>query len=294
MMSTTQSAPVESASKAPDLAECWRRMPHKAVFGLLLVGWAALFQWLGNSTFGYKDTASLFGWLQYCYSMKTEEEHVFIVPFVVLILLWWQRQELLAVPKRTWWPAVGLLAAGLALHIIGYIVQQTRISFLGFLVGLYALMGVTWGPGWLRASFFPLFLLVFCMPLGSAADKITQPLRMFVAEFSVFVSHYGLGIDVIRQGSQIFDASHSIKYDVAPACSGIRSLVALGLISTIYGFLSFKTFWRKPVSSSNRNLDLSRMWSLFWRCLPWVTGCARTSPGRLTKSWRAPRCCNRR
>jgi exosortase len=245
MTSTTQSAQVESASKAPDLAECWRRMPHKAAFGLLILAWAALFHWFGNSTFGYKDTASLFGWLRYCYSMKTEEEHVFIVPFVVAILLWWQRDTLLAATKRTWWPAVGLLAVALAVHIAGYVVQQTRISFLGFVIGLYVLTGITWGPAWLRATFFPMFLLVFCMPLGGAADKITQPLRGLVAEVSVQVSHYGLGIDVVRQGSQIFDISRSIQYDVAPACSGIRSLVALGLISTIYGFLSFKTFWKR-------------------------------------------------
>jgi exosortase len=245
MTSTTQSAPVESASKAPDLAECWRRLPYKTAFGILILAWIALFHWFGNSTFGYKDTASLFGWLQYCYSMKTEEEHVFIVPFVVGILLWWQRVELLAAAKRTWWPALALLAVALAGHIAGYIVQQTRVSFLAFVIGLYALSGITWGPAWLRASFFPLFLLVFCMPLGGAADKITQPLRLLVAEVSVLISHYGLGIDVVRQGSQIFDASHSIHYDVAPACSGIRSLVALGLISTIYGFLSFRTFWKR-------------------------------------------------
>lgn len=230
---------------APTLAECWRRMPHKAAFGLLLAAWAALFHWLGNSTFGYKDTPSLFGWLQYAYSMKVEEEHVFIVPFLVAILAWWKREELLAATKRTWWPALVLLAAGLLVHVGGYIFQQTRISFLGFLIGLYALMGVVWGPRWLGTIFFPFFLLVFCMPLGGSADKITQPLRMLVAELSVMISHYGLGIDVVRQGSQIFDASHSIQYDVAPACSGIRSLVALGLISTIYGFLSFKTFWKR-------------------------------------------------
>jgi len=220
-------------------------MPNKGAFGVLVLAWLALFHWLGNSTFGYKDTPSLFGWLQYAYSMKTEEEHVFIVPFVVAILLWWQREALLATAKRAWWPALALLAAALVVHSAGYIVQQTRISFLGFLIGVYALMGLTWGPAWLRASFFPLFLLLFCMPLGAAADKITQPLRLLVAEVSVLVSHYGLGIDVIRQGSQIFDSTRSIQYDVAPACSGIRSLVALGLISTIYGFLSFRIFWKR-------------------------------------------------
>src|SRR5258705_993132 len=177
--------------------------------------------------------------------MKTEEEHVFIVPFLVGLLIWWKREELLAVSKQTSWLTIALLAAALLVHICGYVVQQARVSFLGFLLGLYALMGIIWGATWLRVVFFPFFLLVFCMPLGSSADFITQPLRKVVAELSVLISHYGLGIDVMRQGSQIFDSSHSIQYDVAPACSGIRSLVALGLISTVYGFLGFKRQWKR-------------------------------------------------
>jgi exosortase len=237
--------PAEPVSKALDLAECWRRMPHKAAFGLLLLAWVALFQWLGNSTFGYTDTASLFQWMYYCYSQKTEEEHVYIVPVLVGVLAWWKRQELLSAAKGSWWPAVALLGLAVVLHIIGYVVQQTRISFLAFVIGFYALMGVTWGPGWLRAIFFPFFLLFFCMPLGNSAEMITGPLRMLVAQLSVAISQHVLAIDVVRQGSQIFDAARSIQYDVAPACSGIRSLVALLLISTVYGFIGFNKFWKR-------------------------------------------------
>lgn len=219
-------------------------MPHKAAFGILIAGWGALFHWLGNSTFGYKDTPSLFGWLQYCYSMRTEEEHVFVVPFVVLFLLWWKREELLDAPKRVWWLPLILLGVAVLTHMAGYIIQQARVSFLGFVLGLYALMGVVWGPKWLRAIFFPFFLLVFCMPLGNSAEIITFPLRMLVTKLSVAISSYGLGIDVIRDGSRIFDATRTFQYDVAPACSGIRSLVALLAISTIYGFIAFNKLWK--------------------------------------------------
>ena len=219
-------------------------MPHKGAFGVILVAWFALFHWLGNSTFGYKDTASLFGWLQYCYSMRTED-HVFLVPFLVAGVMWFRRRELLVLTKRTWWPAVALLALALVLHICGYVIQQARISYLGFVAGIYALMGIIWGPAWLRGIFFPFFLFVFCMPLGNSADLITQPLRKVVAELSVRISHYGLGIDVIREGSQIFDSARTIQYDVAPACSGIRSLAAMGLISTLYGFLVFTKSWKR-------------------------------------------------
>ena len=211
---------------------------------MLMAGWVALFHWLGNSTFGYTDTGSLFGWLKYCYSMKTEEEHVLVVPFVVLFLLWWKRDALLEVPKRFWGVALVFFAVAALLHIVGYVVQQTRISFLGFILGIYALMGVVWGPKWLRVISFPFFLFVFCMPLSTSAEMITFPLRMIVTHLSVAISQYGLGIDVIRNGTQIFDSTHTFQYDVAPACSGIRSLVALLAVGTIYGVIGFGKAWK--------------------------------------------------
>lgn len=169
---------------------------------------------------------------------------MFVVPFVVLFLLWWKRDALLEAPKRFWGVALVLLAAAALLHIVGYVVQQTRVSFLGFILGLYGLMGVVWGPKLLRVVSFPFFLLVFCMPLGSSVEMITFPLRMMVTHLSVAISQYALGIDVIRSGTQIFDATQTFQYDVAPACSGIRSLVALLAVGTIYGVIGFGKAWK--------------------------------------------------
>ena len=63
--------------------------------------------------------------------------------------------ELLAVPKAHCWPALLLVIFALLLHVGGYLVQQTRVSVVAFFLGLYGLMGLTWGLRWLRASFFP-------------------------------------------------------------------------------------------------------------------------------------------
>ena len=42
-----------------ELVDGWRRLPNKGFFFLLLGAWLALFQFLGNSTFGFLDTPSL-------------------------------------------------------------------------------------------------------------------------------------------------------------------------------------------------------------------------------------------
>src|SRR5260221_376871 len=96
-----------------------------------------------------------------------------------------------------------------------------------------------------RASFFPFFLLIFCVPLGSAGQVVAWPLRLLVAKIVAGIAHLGLAPGLVREGTLIFDAQSAYRYDIAPACSGIRSLVSLLALTTIYGFLSFKTTWKK-------------------------------------------------
>src|SRR6266498_1486244 len=161
-----------------DLVVFWQSLPDKPLFFSLVAVWIAFFQFLGNSTFGYTDTASLFTWLNYAYDNSSDDAHGRLVPLVVLALLWFKRQELVAAPKSTWWPALGLVVVSLVLHVAGYVVQQTRLSVIAFFVGLYGLTGLVWGRHWLKASFFPYFLFIFCFPLGTLADNVTFPLRI--------------------------------------------------------------------------------------------------------------------
>src|ERR1051326_8594351 len=177
-----------------EFLKCWPRLPNKAFFFILLAAWLALFQFMGSSTLGYIQTSSLLRWMYNAYNPgvehpSTDDGHGLLVPFVVLGLFWWKRRELLALPLKTWWPALGLIALGLFLHIVGYVLQQQRASIIGLFVGIYGLMGLAWGLDWLRASFFPFFLFAFSVPLGSLAEPITFPLRILVCKLVEEFSH---------------------------------------------------------------------------------------------------------
>jgi len=50
---------------------------------------------------------------------------------------------------------------------------------------------------------------------------------------------------VMRLGTQLFDPLGTYQYDVAAACSGIRSLMAIVLLSTVYGFVVFRSGWKR-------------------------------------------------
>lgn len=229
-----------------EFLEFWDGLPDKRLFFGLLIPWLLLFHFLGNSTRSYVDTSSLFGWMASVFNSPiNDESHGFLIPFVVLYLFWWKREELAATGKDLWTAALGLLAMAMVLHVVGFVIQQARLSVLAMFLGVFSIMGLVWGRGWLRASFFPFVLFVFCMPLGSLTESITVPLRVVVTKISVWGSANLLNIGVIHDGSRIFDTSGSFRYDVAPACSGIRSLTALMILTTIVGFLSFPSWWKR-------------------------------------------------
>ena len=235
-----------------DFRDCWRRLPDKGLFSGLIAAWLVLFQFLGNSTLGYVKSPSLMRWMLDAVHptgdyLASEESHAVIIPFVVLLLFWWKRKELLEMRLRNWWPGLGIISAALALHVGAYLIQQPKLSVIALFTGIYGIMGLVWGPQFLLGSFFPYFLLGFCMPLGTTAQSITTPLRHLVAIIVTGIAHAGLSPELVRHGTQLMDAHNAFNYDVAPACSGIRSLVSLLALTTIFGFLSFRSPWKRAL-----------------------------------------------
>ena len=227
----------------PDAVACWQRLPNKFFFFALLAAWLALFQFLGNSLLGYVHTHSLFAWLYEAYNSPnpaTDDGHGNLIPFVVVGLFWWKREKLLALPLRTWWPGIFLLALAGALHVAGFVVQQPRLSVLAMFTGVFGLMGLAWGWAWLKESIFPFWLFIFSVPLAALMLPVTFPLRLMASWLTATVANL-LTIPVARAGTQLMAPDGSFQYDVAAACSGMRSLVAIFLLATVYGFVTFRS-----------------------------------------------------
>lgn len=223
----------------------WRSLPNKGLFFPLLIAWLAFFHFFGNSTLGYVPTPSLFHWMYNAYNSKSptaDDGHGNLIPFVVLALFWWKRRELVARPLSAWWPGMVLVGLAAALHVAGYLVQQPRVGIVALFVGIYGLMGLAWGLNFLKASFFPFFLFAFMVPLGSLTEPITFPLRLMVSKLVAFICQNILAIDVASEGTSLVRLPSRYQYEVAAACSGIRSLVAVTAIAIIYAFMVFKTW----------------------------------------------------
>lgn len=171
--------------------------------------------------------------------------HGFFVPVVSAWLVWQQRAKLLAAAYQpNLWGLAVVLLGGLLLVAGTYAVEQTvmRGSFLIALWGAVITLG---GFRLLWDLAFPLFLLVFMIPLPAVIyNQITFPLQMFASQVAETVLSL-LGIPVLREGNILELPSQRLS--VVEACSGIRSLMSLTYLAFIYGYFFENRYWIRTV-----------------------------------------------
>jgi exosortase len=171
--------------------------------------------------------------------------HGFFVPVVSGFIVWQRRQELLAAKARpSWWGLAVILwgAAQLYVATLGAEMFLARTAFLVSLVGVVLLTG---GFPILRILAFPLFLLVFMIPIPAIIYNVVtfrlQLLASRLAELALGL----LGVPVLREGNILELASQRLS--VVEACSGIRSLLTLSFLSLVYAYFFDKKVWMRGV-----------------------------------------------
>jgi exosortase len=227
-----------------ELIIAWRRLPNKGFFFTLLAAWLVLFQLRGNSLLGYVHSSSLFTWMYETYNspneLASDDKIGNFIPFLVLGIFWWKRRELLALKLDLWLPGLFLVVLAMGLHVVGYGIQEPHLSIAALFVGIYGLMALAWGWRWMLNSFFPFFLFIFSVPLGNHTAFLTTRLQLLVSQL-VEITAGWIGIHVIRDGNKLMNSAGDYAYEVAAACSGIRSLFTIFLLATVYGFLTFRS-----------------------------------------------------
>jgi exosortase len=218
---------------------------HRLACGLVCAAaGAAVFQFLGNSTRGYIGSASLFYWWSFQWvNADSETQHGLLILGVSIVLLVrnLRSQPAIAAGRGGIAVAVGAMACGLCVHAVGFVAEQARVSILGLLLFTWGVAALAGGPRWARASAFPLAFMVFAIP-WNALDSAGFWLRTWVVEASARIVH-AVGIPVVVNGTQLISPDGRYDYDVAAACSGVRSLVALSALSLLIGYLRFRPRW---------------------------------------------------
>lgn len=165
-----------------------------------------------------------------------QNAHAPLVLAVSLWLFWGLREPLAALPSESagaWgWT---LFLAGLLTYVTGRLLGLAVFTFgsqIGVVAGLLLMLK---GPAALRLAWFPLFYLVFMIPLpGTLVDAATAPLKQWV---SVLVEEvlFRAGYPIARSGVMITIGQYQLL--VADACSGLHSMFSLAALGTLFMYL---------------------------------------------------------
>jgi exosortase len=171
--------------------------------------------------------------------------HGFFVPIVSAYLVWQRRAELSAVkPSPNSWGLV-LVIFGALQMMLGVLSAQIFIARTAFLISLVGAVWFLCGTRILKMLAFPLFLLVFMIPIPAIIyARLTLPLQLFASSVAETVLSF-IGIPVLRDGNVLELSSQ--KLSVVEACSGIRSLLTLSYLALVYGYFFDRKVWMRWV-----------------------------------------------
>lgn len=186
--------------------------------------------------FLYKDTAYA---IVSIWMRSDAFTHGFLVPPIVLWLIWRQRQVLAGLmPRPNVW-AIVLLAGAAFAWLLGDLVAVNTLTQLAFVSIVVLLVPSVLGIGVTRAIIFPLTFLFFAVPFGEFA---MPQLMIWTGDFTVLALRM-TGIPVYREGLQFVIPSGN--WSVVEACSGVRYLIASVTVGTLFAYLNYQSTRRR-------------------------------------------------
>ena len=200
-------------------SDIWQKMmPSLIIWGIFLLAYVPVFVRLWDRWF----------------SRDSYYTHGILVPFVSGYLIWQERKELEKLPyvPSPWGMALFLL--GIAIYLFSSLFRinfsagfSMLIIFLGLVLHLY-------GKKVVSKIIFPIFFLVFMIPLPSESIvTISFKMKLFAADIAAKILNQ-IGLLCIREGSIIKMQNTYVVVD--DVCSGLRSLISLTALGSIFAY----------------------------------------------------------
>ncbi len=171
--------------------------------------------------------------------------HGFLVAPLALYFAWDRRDDLRRAPIDPTWLGLVPLAIGVLALAIGRLGVELMAMRSGFVLTINGLVLLLLGRQIYGILLFPLLFLFMMVPLPqSLANQITFPLQLIATDLAM-TPLYWLQIPAFREGNIIHMAGHELL--VAQACSGLRSVMALGTLGVVFAYFFRRRFSERVI-----------------------------------------------
>lgn len=176
--------------------------------------------------------------------------HAFLVPVMSLYLFWIHRKAIFADLGYSPVLGVGLMMTSLVIVLyqklkLGFLNQNDAlfVSISSLIIMILGAFILVCGRKAFVKALFPLLFLGFMIPIPS---WVLEPVVHFLQMGSTFAAQTILRLfDVPAYFEGVIIMLPGATVEVAEECSGIRSAVALLILSTVAGYLFLNSNWRR-------------------------------------------------
>ncbi len=162
---------------------------------------------------------------------------LFILPLVAW-LIWQRSHELALVEPRTWVPGLAFVSVAAFGWLIGEAGGVSVIRHAALVGMIQAAVLTVLGPAVLRGMLFPVFYLVFLIPVG---DEIVPAMQTLTAKMTMALLNLA---NLPAHIDGVFITTPSGWFEVAEACAGVKFLVAMIAYGALVANVCFRS-WRR-------------------------------------------------
>jgi EpsI family protein len=183
--------------------------------------------------------------LRVMYGMWGMEDYnyCYLIPVVILYLIWEKRDPLMRTPSRSSWIGLGIGSIGICMYWLGELGGEyytLSISFWLVFVGL-TFMHIGWQK--FKIILFPMLLMLSMFPPPQFIyHNLSLQLKLISSRLGVWVLQ-ALGKTAYREGN-IIDLGFT-QLQVVDACNGLRYLFPLIVLAILVAYFSKSAWWKK-------------------------------------------------
>ena len=177
--------------------------------------------------------------------MREDYSYGYMIPFVVLYLIWDKRARLAGVPSSPSW--LGLIPLGLALCLfwVGELGGEYFSLYMSFWLMIIGLCWLHLGWNKVKEMGFAFVMMLTMFPFPNFLyTKISWQLKLISSQLGVAMMQ-ALGMSAFREGN-VIDLGFT-QLQVVDACSGLRYLIPLIVLGLLLAYFYKAEFWKRAV-----------------------------------------------
>lgn len=179
-------------------------------------------------------------WIAASWNEENDQVHCWAIIPIFFVLLYLKREQLWAAAKEPANSGIGWVAAGVVAYILSVRMLQPRLAIFALPMLAYGSVVYLWGKKVGRLFIFPCIFLLFMTPMGNVVQNTAGLQAKTATAIRVMSSICGIPIDV--DGATIRSPDGRFEpMEVAGGCSGIRSLMAMLMLSALYAEFTMRT-----------------------------------------------------